>query len=149
MLKGVLRGEDAQQAARLGIRGVIVSNHGGRQLDHAPSSISVLPAVVDAAGSEIEVYMDGGIRRGVDIVKALSAGDWDLALLDIRMGPINGIQLLEEIKGRKPRIKAIMMTAYPTIETRTQAFEKGASAYLAKPVDLKELVETMHSLLPH
>lgn len=74
VLKGVLRAEDAQQAARLGVRGVIVSNHGGRQLDHAPSTISVLPAVVDAVGSEIEVYMDGGIRRGVDIVKALALG---------------------------------------------------------------------------
>jgi L-lactate dehydrogenase (cytochrome) len=74
VLKGVLRPEDAQQAARLGVRGVIVSNHGGRQLDHAPSSISALPAVVDAAGAEIEVYMDGGIRRGVDIVKALALG---------------------------------------------------------------------------
>lgn len=74
VLKGVLRPEDAQQAARLGVDGVIVSNHGGRQLDHAPSSISVLPAVVDAVGSEIEVYMDGGIRRGVDILKALALG---------------------------------------------------------------------------
>jgi L-lactate dehydrogenase (cytochrome) len=74
VLKGVLRAEDAQQAARLGVRGVVVSNHGGRQLDHAPSTISVLPAVVDAAGSEIEVYMDGGIRRGVDILKALALG---------------------------------------------------------------------------
>jgi L-lactate dehydrogenase (cytochrome) len=74
VLKGVLRAEDAQQAARLGIRGVIVSNHGGRQLDHAPSSISMLPAVVDAVGSEIEVYMDGGIRRGVDVLKALALG---------------------------------------------------------------------------
>jgi L-lactate dehydrogenase (cytochrome) len=74
VLKGVLRAEDAQQAARLGVRGVIVSNHGGRQLDHAPSSISVLPGVVDAAGSELEVYMDGGIRRGVDVLKALALG---------------------------------------------------------------------------
>jgi L-lactate dehydrogenase (cytochrome) len=74
VLKGVLRAQDAQQAARLGLAGVIVSNHGGRQLDHAPSSISALPAVVDAVGSEIEVYMDGGIRRGVDIVKALALG---------------------------------------------------------------------------
>jgi L-lactate dehydrogenase (cytochrome) len=74
VLKGVLRADDAQQAARLGVRAVIVSNHGGRQLDHAPSTISVLPAVVDAVGSEIEVYMDGGIRRGVDIVKALALG---------------------------------------------------------------------------
>jgi L-lactate dehydrogenase (cytochrome) len=74
VLKGVVRAEDAQQAARLGVRGVIVSNHGGRQLDHAPSTISVLPAIADAAGSEIEVYMDGGIRRGVDIVKAMALG---------------------------------------------------------------------------
>jgi len=51
-----------------------VSNHGGRQLDTASSTIAALPAVVDAVGSEIEVYMDGGIRRGVDIVKALALG---------------------------------------------------------------------------
>jgi L-lactate dehydrogenase (cytochrome) len=74
VLKGVLRGADAQQAARLGVAGVVVSNHGGRQLDQAPSSIAALPAVVDAVGSEIEVYMDGGIRRGVDILKALALG---------------------------------------------------------------------------
>ncbi len=73
-LKGVLRAEDAVQAARMGIAGVIVSNHGGRQLDQAPSTISVLPAIADAAGSELEVYMDGGIRRGVDIVKAVALG---------------------------------------------------------------------------
>jgi L-lactate dehydrogenase (cytochrome) len=74
VLKGVLRPQDAQQAARLGIAGVIVSNHGGRQLDHAPSAISALPPVLDAVGSEIEVYMDGGIRRGVEVLKALALG---------------------------------------------------------------------------
>src|SRR6185437_1638076 len=74
VLKGVLRAEDAVQAARMGIAGVIVSNHGGRQLDQAPSTISVLPAIADAAGSELEVYMDGGIRRGVDIIKSIALG---------------------------------------------------------------------------
>jgi L-lactate dehydrogenase (cytochrome) len=74
VLKGVLRAHDGQQAARLGIAGVVVSNHGGRQLDHAPSTITALPVVLDAVGSEIEVYMDGGIRRGVDILKALALG---------------------------------------------------------------------------
>ena len=74
VVKGVLRAADAEQAARLGAAGVIVSNHGGRQLDHAVSSIAALPAIVDAAGSDLEVYMDGGIRRGVDIVKALALG---------------------------------------------------------------------------
>ncbi len=53
---------------------MIVSNHGGRQLDHAPASIRALPAVVDAAGGELEVLLDGGIRRGSDIVKALALG---------------------------------------------------------------------------
>jgi len=74
VLKGLLRAQDAEQAARLGVAGVVVSNHGGRQLDHAPSTIAALPAVVDAVGAQLEVYMDGGIRRGVDIVKALALG---------------------------------------------------------------------------
>jgi isopentenyl diphosphate isomerase/L-lactate dehydrogenase-like FMN-dependent dehydrogenase len=74
VLKGVLRAADAEQAARLGVAAVAVSNHGGRQLDGAPSSISVLPEIVDAVGGELEVYMDGGIRRGIDIVKALALG---------------------------------------------------------------------------
>jgi len=74
VLKGVLRPQDAQQAARLGIAGVIVSNHGGRQLDQAPSTIAALPGVLEAVGSEIEVYVDGGIRRGVDVLKALALG---------------------------------------------------------------------------
>jgi L-lactate dehydrogenase (cytochrome) len=74
LLKGVLRADDARRAADLGLAGVIVSNHGGRQLDHAPSSVRALPEIVDAVGSELEVYMDGGIRRGVDIVRALALG---------------------------------------------------------------------------
>jgi L-lactate dehydrogenase (cytochrome) len=73
-LKGVLRAQDARQAARLGLAGVIVSNHGGRQLDQASSSIGALEAIVDAAGSDLEVLFDGGIRRGVDVVKALALG---------------------------------------------------------------------------
>jgi len=74
LIKGILRGDDARQAASLGLAGVIVSNHGGRQLDHATSAIHALPEVVDAAGGELEVFMDGGIRRGVDIIRALALG---------------------------------------------------------------------------
>jgi isopentenyl diphosphate isomerase/L-lactate dehydrogenase-like FMN-dependent dehydrogenase len=74
LLKGILRGEDARRAADLGATGVIVSNHGGRQLDRVPSSIRALPEVVDAVGAEIEVLMDGGIRRGADIIAALALG---------------------------------------------------------------------------
>jgi DNA-binding NtrC family response regulator len=64
----------------------------------------------------------------------------------MKMGPLNGVQLLKEIKDRRPVIKVIMMTAYPTSETRMKASENGASAYLTKPVDLQKLVDTINSL---
>jgi two-component system response regulator (stage 0 sporulation protein F) len=86
---------------------------------------------------------------GYEALRLLDKESFDLALLDIRMGPMNGVQLLEKIKERQPDMKAIMMTAYPTSETRMQSFEKGASAYLTKPVDLQELIQTMNSLLTH
>ena len=58
----------------MGVTAVIISNHGGRQLDHAPSPISVLPEIVDAVGEKVEIILDGGIRRGTDVIKALSLG---------------------------------------------------------------------------
>jgi L-lactate dehydrogenase (cytochrome) len=61
-------------AAERGIDGVIVSNHGGRQLDGVPASLEALPAVVDAVGGKIPVLLDGGVRRGADVVKALALG---------------------------------------------------------------------------
>ncbi len=74
VLKGILTREDARLAVSHGARGVIVSNHGGRQLDGAPASLDALPEVVDAVGSEVDVYFDGGIRRGSDIITALALG---------------------------------------------------------------------------
>jgi L-lactate dehydrogenase (cytochrome) len=74
VVKGILRAEDARRAVRLGADGIAVSNHGGRQLDGAPPAIRALPAVADAVGGDAEVYLDGGIRRGADIVKALALG---------------------------------------------------------------------------
>jgi isopentenyl diphosphate isomerase/L-lactate dehydrogenase-like FMN-dependent dehydrogenase len=74
LLKGVLRAEDARRAVDHGVDGVIVSNHGGRQLDGAPASIETLPAIVDAVGTRAEVLMDGGVRRGADVVRALALG---------------------------------------------------------------------------
>jgi L-lactate dehydrogenase (cytochrome) len=73
-LKGVVRAEEARRAADEGLAAVIVSNHGGRQLDHVPATIAVLPEIVDAAGDRLEVLMDSGIRRGSDIVAALAVG---------------------------------------------------------------------------
>ena len=74
ILKGIQDAEDAQLAVNTGADAIIVSNHGGRQLDGAPSSIQALPAIVDAVGTQVEVHMDGGIRSGQDVLKAVALG---------------------------------------------------------------------------
>ena len=74
ILKGIMDAEDAEIAARSGADAIVVSNHGGRQLDGAPSSIAALPAIARAVGGKIEVLMDGGIRSGQDVIKALALG---------------------------------------------------------------------------
>ena len=74
IIKGILDVEDAKTAVKLGADAVVVSNHGGRQLDGAPSSISALPAIADAVGTDTEVLFDGGIRTGADILRALGLG---------------------------------------------------------------------------
>jgi L-lactate dehydrogenase (cytochrome) len=74
LLKGVVSTRDVKTALDAGINGFIVSNHGGRQLDYAPSSIEVLPEIVDYCGDRAEVYLDSGVRRGSDIVKAVALG---------------------------------------------------------------------------
>ena len=74
VLKGVLDADDAREARRVGMDGIIVSNHGGRQLDGAPSTISALPAIADAVGGEMPILLDGGVRSGLDVLKALASG---------------------------------------------------------------------------
>ncbi len=74
LLKGILTAEDAHLALEHGVQGIIVSNHGGRQLDGVMASIEALPEVVDAVNGRCEVYLDGGIRRGTDVLKALALG---------------------------------------------------------------------------
>lgn len=74
LLKGVLHPDDARQAASLGVAGLIVSNHGGRTLDTSPSTASVLPRVVDAVQGALPLLVDGGIRRGTDVLKAMALG---------------------------------------------------------------------------
>jgi L-lactate dehydrogenase (cytochrome) len=74
VLKGILDAEDAKRAASLGVDAIVVSNHGGRQLDGAPATIAALPRIADAAGSQLEILFDGGVRSGQDVLKALALG---------------------------------------------------------------------------
>ena len=74
VVKGVLRGDDAQRCVDCGVKGIMVSNHGGRHLDTTVTTAEVISEIVEAVGNTAEVYVDGGIRRGTDIVKALALG---------------------------------------------------------------------------
>jgi 4-hydroxymandelate oxidase len=102
LVKGVLRPEDVRLAAEHGARGVIVSNHGGRQLDTAISAADALPAVVEAAGDRLEVLVDGGLRRGTDVLKALALGARAVmvgrpVLWGLAVGGAPGVQRVLEI----------------------------------------------------
>ncbi|KAG9268739.1 hydroxyacid oxidase 1 [Astyanax mexicanus] len=74
VVKGVLRAEDAKEALKYGVDGILVSNHGARQLDCVPATIDALPEIVEAVEGRVEVYLDGGVRRGTDVLKALALG---------------------------------------------------------------------------
>jgi len=105
LVKGVVRPDDALRAVEHGAAGVVVSNHGGRQLDTAPATLEVLPAIVDAVHGRAEVLLDGGVRRGTDVVKALALGAravmvgrpvlWGLAV-DGEAGARRVLELLRE-----------------------------------------------------
>jgi L-lactate dehydrogenase (cytochrome) len=74
VIKGIMRADDAARAVEHGVEGIIVSNHGGRQLDHAQATIEALPPIAEAVAGRAEIYLDGGVRRGTDIIKALALG---------------------------------------------------------------------------
>jgi isopentenyl diphosphate isomerase/L-lactate dehydrogenase-like FMN-dependent dehydrogenase len=121
LLKGILTAEDALLAIEHGMDGIIVSNHGGRQLDTALTSIEALPEIVEAVAGRCEVYCDGGIRRGTDILKALSLGAravlvgrpvlWGLAV----NGAEGAYQVLEML--RKELELAMALSGRPTLNS--------------------------------
>jgi len=74
LIKGVLRSDDARIALDHGVSGIVVSNHGGRQLDTVPAPIEVLPDIAAAVGDQVALLLDGGVRRGTDVIKALALG---------------------------------------------------------------------------
>jgi two-component system, NtrC family, response regulator len=112
-------------------------------VDDEKNLLELLITVLGKRGFKVKTAVNG-----IEALRLLDQESFQLALLDLKMGPVNGVQLLKEIKDRRPIVKVIMMTAYPTNETRTQASANGASAYLTKPVDIQKLVDTIN-LLAH
>jgi (S)-mandelate dehydrogenase len=104
LVKGIMHPEDASRAAALGIDAIVVSNHGGRQLSAAPASITVLPAIRAAVGPSFTILLDGGVRSGEDVVKALACGAdfallgrpflFSVAALGLEAGPVRTIEIL-------------------------------------------------------
>jgi (S)-mandelate dehydrogenase len=112
LVKGLLGAEDARRAVRHGADGIVVSNHGGRQLDAAPASIAALPAIVDAVDGRIPVLVDGGMRRGSDIVKALALGA-NAAL--VGRAPVYGLAC----DGERGALSVLQLLAQETERTMT------------------------------
>ena len=119
LLKGVLTVADARKAVEHGVDGLVVSNHGGRQLDGARASIEALPDIVDAVGSRVEVLMDGGVRRGADVVRALALGARAVMvgrpyLYGLASGGAGGVRrVLEILQGEVDH--ALALTGVPRI----------------------------------
>lgn len=111
-------------------------------VDDEQNFAALLETVFTDRGYEVQTAMSGEAA-----LRLAGQGAFDLALLDIRMGQTNGLSLLGELKQRLPKIKVIMITAYPTPDSYRQSFQKGASAFFAKPVDLQELLQTVRRLL--
>lgn len=128
LLKGILAAEDALLALEHDISGIIVSNHGGRQLDGAVSSIEVLPEIVEAVAGRCEVYMDGGIRRGTDVLKALALGARAVlvgrpVLWGLAVDGAHGVQQVLEILHTELE-RAMKLAGCPTLADINRALVK-------------------------
>jgi DNA-binding NtrC family response regulator len=110
-------------------------------VDDEPNFVNLLDWFLTKRGYEVRKALNG--EEALKLVEKASS---DLALIDIRMGPVDGLSLLGEVKQRLPEMKVIIMTAYPTSDSRRRAFGKGASAFFTKPVDLQELLNTIQGL---
>ena len=121
LIKGVLRADDAKRAVDAGFDGIIVSSHGGRQLDHAPGPIEVLAEIVEAVDGQAEVILDGGVRRGTDVLKALALGAKACMagrpfLYGLAAGGRAGAEKAFEIFAREIR-NDMMLVGCPTIDS--------------------------------
>jgi isopentenyl diphosphate isomerase/L-lactate dehydrogenase-like FMN-dependent dehydrogenase len=125
IVKGILTSEDARLACEHGVDGVVVSNHGGRQLDGAPASLDALPEIVDAVSGRCLVVMDGGVRRGTDVVTALALGARAVlvgrpVLWALAVGGEEGVQRVLELLRAEVEL-ALQLLGCPTPEAVTPA----------------------------
>jgi 4-hydroxymandelate oxidase len=130
LVKGILRSDDALQGVNHGASGLIVSNHGARQLDTAPATISVLPEIVDAVGGKVEVYVDGGIRRGTDVLKAIACGARAVfigraVLWGLACGAEAGVRHVLEMM-RQEFDLAMALSGCPTLSSITRDLIRGS-----------------------
>lgn len=122
-----------------------VMKHSGRRsvlvVDDEENFLTLLRWFLTARGFDIATTPSA--EESLDLVQQR---DFDIALLDIKLGTIDGLTLMDSLTERQPGLKVIVMTAYPTVGTIRQAFDKGASRYFTKPVDLQQLSEAIQSL---
>ncbi len=111
-------------------------------VDDEENFLSLVARILGKEGYEVRTAADGNQAWA-----RLEKESFDLAIIDIRMGPINGLSLLDRIRKSHPHTRVIMITAYPTTESRDLASLKGAVAYLVKPIDINELKETIRGHL--
>ncbi len=121
LLKGILNPDDAAIAVKAGVSGILVSNHGGRNLDTVPATIDALPLVAEKVAGQIPVIVDGGVRRGTDVLKALALGAAAVGigrpyLYGLGVGGADGVTRVVEILRREFEL-AMMLTGRPTIES--------------------------------
>lgn len=121
LLKGVMTGDDARRGVAAGAAGIIVSNHGARNLDGLPATIDALPEVVGAIGGQVPILVDGGIRRGTDVIKALALGANAVQigrpyLYGLAVGGADGVARVVSLLNREVRM-AMMLLGRPTIST--------------------------------
>ena len=113
-------------------------------VDDEPNFLALMTSALGKRGFDVNTA-----ANRADALKLLERELFDFALIDLRLGLADGVELLSEIKRRQPRVRAILVTGYPTDESRAEAREIGASAYLSKPVELHELFQTFQDVLTH
>ena len=113
-------------------------------VDDEENLLLLLERILTRQGYQVATAQNSYVARTL-----LDSRRFQLAILDIKMFPLDGVLLLGEIKSRSPSTEVIMITAYPTADTRNECMKKGASTYLTKPVDIQELKTTVNGLLCH